>query len=193
MTSIFKVKIGLSPWTHGWYIRIYRRTILQINSQFRPENPNDKIWYRNRKMYHIILFQINAKLSPSLRKNGNLGFRKSTLRVIQNIHSPNRFYLTFPHDDSSNFDQILNVIKEIIFTRNFSKQFSKINNFMKKKLYCIQSLWCIAKVDKGNGSEMTLVVWAIKINLKNLKTYLWLDEMMQATIWRHQLYSAGIF
>ena len=46
---------------------------------------------------------------------------------------------------------------------------------MKKKLFCIQPLWCTAKLDrfyainlvltKGNGSEMTFVAWATKIKL----------------------------
>ena len=34
---------------------------------------------------------------------------------------------------------------------------------------------------------------ATKFNLKNLKTWLWLDDLMQATIWRQQLYSDGRF
>ena len=32
-----------------------------------------------------------------------------------------------------------------------------------------------------------------KINLKNLKTYLWLDDLIQETIWRHQLHRDGRF
>ena len=35
---------------------------------------------------------------------------------------------------------------------------------------------------------MTFVAGATKINLKNLKTYL-LDDLTQAAIWKHQLYS----
>ena len=34
---------------------------------------------------------------------------------MQNIFSPYRFYVTFQHDDSWNFDKILNVIKKLIF------------------------------------------------------------------------------
>ena len=33
-----------------------------------------------------------------------------------NIYSPNRFYLTFPHDHSWCFDKTLNIIKKIMFT-----------------------------------------------------------------------------
>ena len=44
-----------------------------------------------------------------------------------------------------------------------------------------------------DGSEMTFVVGATKVNLKNLKTLLWLDDLLQATIWRHELYSDGRF
>ena len=33
----------------------------------------------------------------------------------------------------------------------------------------------------------------IKINLKNLKIYLWLDDLMQETIWSHQIYRNGRF
>ena len=31
---------------------------------------------------------------------------------MQNNYSRGRFYFTFPHDDSSNFDKSLNVIKK---------------------------------------------------------------------------------
>ena len=47
--------------------------------------------------------------------------------------------------------------------------------------------------NQGNGSEMTFVAGATKINLKNLKTQLWLDDFMQPAIWRHQLYNDGRF
>ena len=43
-------------------------------------------------------------------------------------------------------------------------------------------------INQGNGSEMIFVAWATKANLKNLKTLLWLDDLMQAIIRRHQLY-----
>ena len=42
--------------------------------------------------------------------------------------------------------------------------------------------------NQGNGSEMRFVAGATKINLKNLKTQLCLDDLMQATISRHPLY-----
>ena len=47
--------------------------------------------------------------------------------------------------------------------------------------------------NQGNGSEMTFVAGATKINLKSLKTYLWLDDLMQAIILRHHLYIDGRF
>ena len=48
-------------------------------------------------------------------------------------------------------------------------------------------------INQGNSSEMTFVVEATKVNLKNFKTSLWLNDMMQETIWRHKLYSDGRF
>ena len=52
----------------------------------------------------------------TLRQNNNLGSRIQSLRIVQNIYSPNRFYLTFTNDNSWNFDKIVNVIKNLIFT-----------------------------------------------------------------------------
>ena len=37
-------------------------------------------------------------------------------------------------------------------------------------------------INQGNSSEMTFVVEATKVNLKNFKTSLWLNDVMQATI-----------
>ena len=46
-----------------------------------------------------------------------LGSRKqSVMRSKTYIYSPNKFYLTFPHDESWNFDKILNVIKKLMLT-----------------------------------------------------------------------------
>ena len=62
---------------------------------------------------------MNVKLSSSLltlTQNKNPGPRKLSLRVMQNIYSPNRFYLTFPHGNFRSFDKILNIIKKPIFT-----------------------------------------------------------------------------
>ena len=55
-----------------------------------------------------------------------------------------------------------------------------------------QVLHDLFSINQGNGSEVTSVAWATKVNLKNLKSLLWLDDLMQATIWRHQLYIGGI-
>ena len=35
---------------------------------------------------------------------------------MQNIYSPNKFYLTFRNDDPLNVDKIVNVIEKLIFT-----------------------------------------------------------------------------
>ena len=79
LIEIFKVKIGLSRELMSDIFEFIEKPYsLRINSEFRPEDTNDKIWHRNRKIWHIIFFQMNAKLSSSLwtlRKNKNLGFR----------------------------------------------------------------------------------------------------------------------
>ena len=55
------------------------------------EDPNDKIWYTDRKIWHRIFFQMNVKLSSSLRMLIQKQKRRcQKLRVMQNIHSPNR-------------------------------------------------------------------------------------------------------
>ena len=63
---------------------------------------------------------------------------------------------------------------------------------MKKMLCCIQPVLCTVKLDTflfdlfstnpGNGSEMTFVEGATKINLKKLTTWLFLGDLMQRTI-----------
>ena len=45
-----------------------------------------------------------------------------------------------------------------------------------------QNLRDLYSTNQGTGSEMIFVAGASKINLKNLKTYLCLDDLMQATI-----------
>ena len=51
-------------------------------------------------------------------------------------------------------------------------------------MYCKarQNLRDLYSTNQGTGSEMIFVAGASKINLKNLKTYLCLDDLMQATI-----------
>ena len=44
-------------------------------------------------------------------KNRHLGPKKLSKRVMQNIYSPIKFYLTFPHDNSWTLDKILNMTK----------------------------------------------------------------------------------
>ena len=45
-----------------------------------------------------------------------------------------------------------------------------------------QVLHDLFSINQGNGSEVTFVALATKVNLKNLKSLLWLDDLMQATI-----------
>ena len=54
-----------------------------------------------------------------------------------------------------------------------------------------QVLRDLFSINQGIGSEVTFVAWPTKVNLKNLKTLLRLDDLMQATIWRDQLYIDG--
>ena len=63
--------------------------------------------------------------------------------------------------------------------RNFCgiliKSLRKQTYVYEKQLYCIQPIRCTAKLGTfyaidGNGSKMTLVAGATKLNLKNLKT-----------------------
>ena len=66
------------------------------------------------------------------------------------------------------------------FLRDFNKQFSKINLFLWKKaaLHTTTLTHCKARQvlrdlfssNQGNGSKMTFVAGATKINLKTLKT-----------------------
>ena len=56
-----------------------------------------------------------------------------------------------------------------------------------------QVLRDLLNTNQVNGSEIRFVAGVIKINLKNLKIYLWLDDLMQETMWRHQIYRNGRF
>ena len=48
MTEIFKDKIGLSPEPMNDIFEFIRKThLLGVNSQFKPEDPNDKICDKN--------------------------------------------------------------------------------------------------------------------------------------------------
>ena len=74
-----------------------------------------------------------------------------------------------------------------------------LEDFCKTYVYQIQ----VAKLDKfygiylilnqANESEITFVAEVTKINFKNFKTYLWLDDSIWETIWRHQCYRDGRF
>ena len=148
---------------------------------------------------------------------------------MQNIYSPNRFYLTFPHDNSWSFDRILNLLNKRFYTNiwflsqlcevmsflptiimiiiinvnSFPERFfegfqlivfANKRAFMKKtalhtiQCSCVQCscinlhtttvIHCKARHDlrnlfsanQWNGSGMTYVAGATKIDLKNLKT-----------------------
>ena len=120
MIDIFKNKIALSPEPMNDIFEFIEKPYsLRINSHFKPEDSNDKIWNWNRKIFHQIFFQMNVKLSSSLwtlTQNKNPGPRKLSSRVMQNIYSPNRFYLTFSYGNFWSFDKILNITKKTIFT-----------------------------------------------------------------------------
>ena len=62
VTDIFKVKNGWSPeHMHDIFKFIESPYSLRINSLFEPEDPNVKIWHRNRKISHIIFFPNKCK------------------------------------------------------------------------------------------------------------------------------------
>ena len=50
---------------------------------------------------------------------------------MQDIYLPNRFYVTFPHGNSSSFDKMLNIIKNDIYAfiqvYNFSSFLPEFN------------------------------------------------------------------
>ena len=67
MTDIFKIKIGLEfDLMSDIFEFIEKPYPLRINFQFRSEDPNEKIWHRSKKTWHLIFFQMNVKLSSSL-------------------------------------------------------------------------------------------------------------------------------
>ena len=117
MTENFKVKTGLSPELKSDIFEIYRKSILPVNKPaIQVRGPTDKRWHRNRKSRHIIIFPNACKAIIylwTLRPKKHVGSRKHSLRVTQNIYLPNRFYLTFPNDNFWNFDETLNVIKNV--------------------------------------------------------------------------------
>ena len=76
------------------------RTPYKINSQFKPEDPSDKTWYRNRKIWHRIFFQMNVTKFFSNEHHLDLWSQKTALDGDTKSISPNRFYLTLPHDNS---------------------------------------------------------------------------------------------
>ena len=52
-----------------------------------------------------------------------------------------------------------------------------------------QVLRYLFSTNQGNRSKMTFVTGANKVHMKDLKTWLWLDDMMQETFCRYQSYS----
>ena len=100
----FESEICLSPDLMSDIFEVIKKPyFLWVNLQFRPENPNDKIWHRIRKISRRILFQMNVKLSSTLwilRQKQKLRFQKTVLESYAKQMTINRFYLTFPNDDS---------------------------------------------------------------------------------------------
>ena len=98
---IFKVTIGFSfDFMKNIFQFIKKPNFLWINSWFRPE-----FKWQDKKM------EVKVEIK-------SLCPRKPFFRVMQSIYSPNRFYITFRHDDSWNFVQILHSIKKIMFIIN---------------------------------------------------------------------------
>ena len=63
VTEIFKVKIVLSPeLMNDIFEFIEKPSSWRMNSQFWPEDPNEKVRYRNRKIWHRIFFQMNKAI-----------------------------------------------------------------------------------------------------------------------------------
>ena len=51
-TKIFKVKIGLSlELMNGIFEFIEKMHSVRVNSQFKPEDPNDKMWHKSKEKY----------------------------------------------------------------------------------------------------------------------------------------------
>ena len=90
MTEIFIVKIGLSPELKNDIFEFIEKSYsLQINSQFKSEDPNDNISHRNRKIQHRLFSQKMQSYYVAYEpygKNKNLRPRKLSLRVTQNIY-----------------------------------------------------------------------------------------------------------
>ena len=88
MAEIFINKISLlTELTNDIFKFIEKAHSLRINSQFRPEDPNYKIWHGNREIQLRIFFQKNVKLSfilSTLMQIKNLGSRKQSMKVMQN-------------------------------------------------------------------------------------------------------------
>ena len=76
------------------------RTPYIVNSQFKAEDPSDKTWHRNRKIWHRIFFQMNAIEYFSNEYHLALWSQQTVLDGDAKYISPNRFYLTLPHDNS---------------------------------------------------------------------------------------------
>ena len=73
MTEIFQVKIDLSPELMIDIFRFVEKPYsLRKNSQFRPEDPNDKIWQRN-------IEKCDTKSFPNECKAMNVSSRFSIL------------------------------------------------------------------------------------------------------------------
>ena len=79
-----------------------------------------------------------------------------------------------------------------MISRDFNKHFLKINLLLWEKVVLHTATLAHCKVrqvlrdlfnaNQVNGSEIRFVAGVTKINLKNLKIYLWLDDVMQETI-----------
>ena len=114
---MFKVRNSELDLTEGYSFEI---GYFQISYSLR--NSGQRIqttWYYIETEKHGIesFSQMNVKLSSGMLTSTQRTktSRKQSLRIKQNIYSlysPNRFYFTFQHDDSWNFDKILNAVRK---------------------------------------------------------------------------------
>ena len=122
MTEIFKMKICLPPELVSDIFENIKKAYFQwVNLQFRPEDPSDKKWHRNRKISHRIFFQMNVNLSTNLwmlREKQKLRLKRTVLEsYAKHIFTK---YVSF------NFPKwwfFMNAIKKLIFALLYKLQF----------------------------------------------------------------------
>ena len=108
-------------------------------------------------------FKRQGKNNGSVVKNKNLGSQKLSLRVMQNMYSPNRFYITFPHDNSWNFLKIWDLIKKLIRTFLYNIWFFLFFGWLKlTPLFKIMWNLFISTVNKCAITIMIIIMIDVK-------------------------------